>query len=704
MDGEQLLLERGSLRVEITPRPFAFTVRRAGRRLLRDGGAWVADGSAHDRFIHLTEGVIAREELAPLEPARYAEVVSASKSAAELVLTLHGGRHARLCLDLVSVDRIELRLEADGDPLRLGLEWDRRSDERLVGLGARHGTDFDQGGRRIQLGADRRYTGPDCPPEMLADGGIPQGDYAPMPWCNSSRGYGAWIQTDANGTQFDLSGSRITLSTRAAAGPLRVTLFCARTPAARLRAFCRTTGLPALLPEWGYGFWKSRDFHERQEDVIDDWVGFRRNEIALDAIVIDSPWSTQYNTWEFNPHQFPDAAGMVRQLRDDGVRTVLWCTPWSNLDSSKGQIPPQAESERLHREPASNYAEGAERGHFVRAPSGEPYLNEWWMGTGSPIDFSSPEAERWWREQVKQVLRLGVEGIKVDDGDGYYIGDEAVLADGRSGQQAAWDLGTLHRVSIQRALDEVHPGAGVLFGRSGWTGQQAVGSTWGGDQPSDFWSLRVLVVATLSAAASGISNWSHDIGGYLGHRLIERCRPELLARWLQFGCFTPLMQAHSKMPQEPWNYGDGIMALYRGYVLLHEQLVPYVRAAAATAARTGLPIIRPLCLTDPSDPRGWTLTDAYGYGPALWVAPVLDDGAREREVSLPRGDWIETWSGDRVRGGGETDVAAPLSRIPVWVRAGSIVVTYPASHVAAGLGDADEGSRPLVATLWGKPP
>ena len=703
MDGQQLVLERGSLRVEITPRPFAFTVRRSGRRLLRDAGAWVAEGTVHDQFIHLTEGVIAHEELSPLEPARYAEVVACSQADAELALTLHGGRGARLWIELAADERIELRLQADGAPLRLGLEWDRRSDERLVGLGARHGTDFDQGGRRIQLGADRRYTGPDCPPEMLADGGVPQGDCAPMPWCNSSRGYGAWIRTDANGTQFDLSGSRIALSTRAGAGPLRVTLFCARTPAARLRAFCRATGLPALLPEWGYGFWKSRDIHERQEDVIEDWVGFRENGIALDAIVIDSPWSTQYNTWEFNPYQFPDARGMVQALRDDGVRTVLWCTPWCNLDSSQGQIPPQAESERLHREPASNYAEGADRGHFVRAPSGEPYLNGWWMGTGSPIDFSSPEAERWWREQVKRVLRLGVEGIKVDDGDGFYIGDEAVLADGRTGMQAAYDLGTLHRISLQRALDEVHPGAGVLFGRSGWTGQQAIGSTWGGDQPSDFWSLRVLVVATLSAAASGISNWSHDVGGYLGHRLSERCRPELLIRWLQFGCFTPLMQAHSKMPQEPWNYGERTMALYRAYVLLHEQLVTYVRAAAATAARTGLPIIRPLCLTDPSDPRGWTLTDAYGYGPALWVAPVLDDGAREREVSLPRGEWIETWSGQHVRGGGECNVAAPLSRIPVWVRAGSIVVTYPASHVAAGLGDADEGCRPLVATLWGEP-
>jgi hypothetical protein len=100
MDGQPLVLERGSLRVEITPRPFAFTAKRAGRRLLRDGGVWVADGTVHDQFIHLTEGVIAQEELAPLEPARYAEVVSAGESAAELALTLHGGRGARLWIEL----------------------------------------------------------------------------------------------------------------------------------------------------------------------------------------------------------------------------------------------------------------------------------------------------------------------------------------------------------------------------------------------------------------------------------------------------------------------------------------------------------------------------------------------------------------------------------------------------------------------------
>jgi len=701
---EHVVLERGALLIELELRPFSITIRRAGRRLMRSGGVWVADGTSQDHFVQMTEGVIPQEDLGPHERALRGEVRSRSADGVDLSLRLEGGREARLSLTLPAHDRISLLLEADGEPARLAIDWDRRSGERFVGLGARHCPQLDQAGRMVQLGADRRYTGPDCPADMLAAGGIPQGDCAPTPWLLSSRRYGAWVRTFANGTRFDLSGERVAVSTRAAAGPLALELLCAGTPAACLRAYCRLTGFPAVLPEWGYGFWKSRDVHEHQDDVMDDFNGFRRHGIPLDAIVIDSPWATQYNTWEFNPHQFPDAPGMVKLMRADGVRTVLWVTPWTNLDSRDGQIPPQPESERLHGEPAPNYAPGAAADHFVREPSGEPLVKQWWMGTGSPIDFTSPAAEEWWREQAKRVLELGVAGIKADDGEGYYIPDDALLADGRKGVEAAWCLGDLYRRSMQRALDEVHAGAGVVFGRSGWSGQHATGLTWGGDQASDFWSLRVLVVATLSAACSGYSNWSHDIGGYLGHRLVERCPPELLVRWLQFGCFTPLMQAHARMPQEPWNYGDRVLALYRAYVLLHERLVPYTRAAAATAARTGLPIIRPLCLTDPSDPRGWTVTDAYGYGPALWIAPVLDEGAREREVALPRGSWIETWTGSPVQGGIEKVVQTPLHQIPVWVRNGSIVVTYPAEHVARGLGDTPESERPLEATMWGSPP
>ena len=686
------MVERGALSVGISLDPFALEIRR-GRRLIRGLRLWAAAGMARDQFIQPTEGVIAAEELE--RPRRF----SASSSEGMLFQGDLGAASVEL-----ERERVVIEFEATEGLLRAGADWEARAGERFTGLGARHGERLDQTGRHVRLGADRRYTGPDCPPDMLEIGGIPQGDYAPVPWLLASRGYALWVECEGDGVVFDL-GQRVSVSTRTAAGPFRLHVITDPTPAARLRRFLRLTGsTPVVLPEWAYGHWKSRDVYEHQRDVEDDFEGYGRHQIPLDAIVIDSPWETQYNTWEPNPYQFEDFKGMVRRFRRHGVRTVVWVTPWVNLESSDGQCPPDPHSERLHREPAPNYEPAARAAHFVRARDGEPFVARWWMGTGSPVDFTSEAAERWWRELAKGALRLGVEGIKADDGEGYYFPPGVRFSDGRGGAEAAWAYGLAYRRSMQRALDEVHPGTGVLFGRSGWTGQQGVGMTWGGDQASDFWSLATLVTATLTAALSGFSNWSHDVGGYLGEKLVARCPPELLLRWAWFGCFSPLMQAHGRFPQEPWTYDAETLATYRAAVLLHERLVPYARAAAATAARSGLPIVRPLLLSDPEDARGWSLSDQYGYGPALWVAPVLEEGAREREVSLPRGRWIDLWTGERHTGGGEILAPAPLDRIPVYVRSGSILVTYPAEHVAAGLGDTPEGERPLEATLYGDPP
>ena len=256
--------------------------------------------------------------------------------------------------------------------------------------------------------------------------------------------------------------------------------------------------------------------------------------------MIDSPWETQYNTWRFNPNQWPDPGAMIREMRAEGVRTVVWVTPWTNLESADGQYPRDAASERMHRRPASNYSDGAMGGHFVRTRAGDPFVAQA-GGWGPARRSTSPPPRRGagGRHRRGGVLEMGVEGIKADDGEGYYFPPDVRFADGRTGAEVAWDYGRLYRETMQEVLDEVHPGEGVLFGRCGWTGQQATGMLWGGDQASDFWSLRTLVAATLTAAASGFSNWSHDVGGYLGKRLVERCPRELLLRWVQFGCFTP---------------------------------------------------------------------------------------------------------------------------------------------------------------------
>jgi alpha-glucosidase (family GH31 glycosyl hydrolase) len=667
----------------------------AGDRILESMRPWACAGTASDQLITLTEGVLPHEERESAVELEEAAMKVSRPSPHRLLVEIDGTYR----------DRGSIRTpKPEGPWLRAGVSWDLEPGEHLTGLGARHGLDFDQRGRCVHLGADRRYTGPDCPDDFMENGGIPQGDYAPVPWLLSSAGWAAWLETGGAGAEFDLTGDAVSISARTAAGAFRLHLFLHPTPTARLRSLLRITGMPALMPEWAYGHWKSRDVYEHQDDVEDDWRGYRDNDVPLDAIVIDSPWETQYNTWRFNPHQFPNAPGMIEEMREDGVRTVVWVTPWVNLESADGQKPPDPESERMHREPAPNYREGAREGHFVRNGDGETHVGRWWMGTGSVVDFTSPAACEWWKRQARHVFELGVEGVKADDGEGYYFPPDARFANGRTGAQAAWEYGAMYRRVTQESLDEVHgPGRGVVFGRSGWSGQQATGMLWGGDQASDFWSLRALLASLLTSAATGFSNLSHDVGGYLGRRLAERCEPELLVRWAQLGALSPLMQAHGRFQQEAWTYDVEVLDRYRDAVLLHERLVPYIRAAAATAARTGLPIMRPLPLVDPGDEEGWTIADSYFLGPALWVAPVLEEGARARTAYLPGGEWLDWWTGELSQGGRWIEADAPLGRIPLWVRSGSIVVTYPAGDVREGLGEEDP-ARAIEATLWGDPP
>ncbi len=462
---------------------------------------------------------------------------------------------------------------------------------------------------------------------MLAEGGIPQGDYVPAPWLLLERGMGRLGRDLGRRASASISTAGSRSPSAGPPGRLRLHLLCDPSPAARLRHYLRLTGFPTLMPEWAYGHWKSRDVYEHQDDVLDDLDGYVEHGLPLDAIVIDSPWETQYNTWRFNPHQFPDAKGMIDRLRAEGVRTVVWVTPWVNLDSTDGQRPPDPESERLHRRPAAELRRGRcgpATSSAAATAARTSVAGGWASARSSTSPRRRPAAGG--RSKPAACSSWGSRGSRPTTARGTTSRRRALRRPpqrrrgglGLRGPLPAHDAGGARRGPSRRP--------GCCSARCGWSGQQATGFTWGGDQVSDFWSLRTLVAATLTAAASGFSNWSHDVGGYLGRRLVERCPRELLLRWVQFGCFTPLMQAHGRFEQEAWRYDDHTLDIYREYVLLHERLVPYIRAAAATAARSRA-ADHPPAGARPTQP-----TNAAGGSPTPTASapPLGGAGARAR--------------------------------------------------------------------------
>ena len=181
-------------------------------------------GSGGERLIQITEGVVPEETWGELEPVTAAIVESDPRDAgAGIALRAAAGAGtARVRVAIPAAEQVLVELRGDPEPFRLEAGWRAADEERLTGLGARHGLPFDQRGRRIRLGADRRYTGPDCPQDMLAEGGIPQGDYVPAPWLLSSAGWALWAETWGPGLDLDLAGPELSLSQRGAAGPLRL--------------------------------------------------------------------------------------------------------------------------------------------------------------------------------------------------------------------------------------------------------------------------------------------------------------------------------------------------------------------------------------------------------------------------------------------------------------------------------------------------
>ena len=370
----------------------------------------------------------------------------------------------------------------------------------------------------------------------------------------------------------------------------------------------------------------------------------KTRELGLPAsvILIDSPWTTSYNSYKFNPKQFDDAAGMVKKIHGAGYKLVLWHTPWINSESDVPKEAGFADKMAAH---AENYDEALNSSYFVKRPDGTTYVGRWWKGQGSLIDFTNPVAKKWWQDQVRQAIGAGADGFKDDDAEGSFQGDVKFF-DGTDRRMMRNRYALLYNNAMEELIQKDLKGNGVLFARSVTTGANGIGFLWGGDNESSFSKengLPTVVTAGLNAGMSGMSLWTADLGGYL--KTATTPDPLVEMRWTEYSAFSPTIEILSQTNAQPWNWDEkagGTQALdvYRKYAVLHMSLFPYRYAAAQESAKTGMPIMRALVLEYQNDEQARVAKDEYMFGPDLLVAPVVMRILGGRFICLWGSGWI----------------------------------------------------------------
>jgi alpha-D-xyloside xylohydrolase len=499
--------------------------------------------------------------------------------------------------------------------------------------------------------------------------------YQPIPFYMSLRGYGLWLDTTSEAT-FDLNVSEPSrVLVKCFGRQLRVVLFEGPGFPAILERFTALVGRQQLPPYWAFAPWKGRDYHRNTKDVYEDITRYRELGLPASVLLIDSPWSTNYNTYEFNPKQFEDPQAMIARIHDEGYKLVLWHTPWINRETTR----PHEEgfAEKLAPGPASNFAEAERQGYFLHRPDGSTYIGRWWKGTGALIDFTNPAAKKWWQAQVSKVIARGADGFKNDDAEGAFVGD-VVFAGGQDQRTMRNRYAVEYNRAVAQALQERKGSDWVMFQRSGTVGSHMLPLFWGGDNDGTFSStngLPTVVTAGLNAGLSGISLWMSDLGGY--NKSARAPGDDILfARWTQYSAFSPGMEVMSGMNLGPWDYGDEVLRIFRTYSVLHMSLFPYRYAAAQESAHTGLPMMRALVLMHQDDRDAREADGEYYFGADLLVAPVLSP-VTQRAVYLPEGNWVDYWSGRRQEGRRTIAVDAPLDRVPLFAREGTVLPKIP---------------------------
>ncbi|MDR1687841.1 MAG: glycoside hydrolase family 31 protein [Clostridiales bacterium] len=497
---------------------------------------------------------------------------------------------------------------------------------------------------------------------------------ASIPFYISSRGYGFLWNNPAVGTA--AFAENITEWKAFCTDKLDYWVTAGDTPRDILRSYMNVTGKPPMMPEYGLGYWQSKLRYRSQEELLNVAREHKRRGLPMDVIVVDFfHWPLQ-GDWKFDASLWPNPEEMVKELKEMGIELMV--SIWPTVD---------------HR--SENYGKMASKGLLLKFDRGEN-VNMTWMGNTVFYDATHPEARSFvWDTAKKNYFDMGIkifwldeaepEGIYDFDLYRYYLGPALKVTGIYPNMYAKGFYDGMKAEGMENPLNLV---------RCGWAGIQKYGALlWSGDIYSSFRSLREQVAAGLSIAMAGVAWWASDIGGFIGGDPENPDFVELLIRWFQFGCFSPVMRMHGERypikrvgpeyidgvrqfgtgrDNEVWSFGEDGYEIMKKYILMREKLRPYVRGLMENAHTTGDPAIRPLIYEFPQDKNCEEISDEYMFGADLLVAPVLELGARKREVYLPCGEvWTNAATGEKYSGGTVVNTDAPLDVIPLFLRGGA---------------------------------
>jgi alpha-D-xyloside xylohydrolase len=454
--------------------------------------------------------------------------------------------------------------------------------------------------------------------------------YKPIPFFMSSNGYGMFVHTGAPVT-FDF-GKYFDQHNAIYTGDENLDLFIfLGNPKEILSEYTALTGRSPVPPLWSFGFWMSRITYKSEDEVRDVAMKLRQRRIPTDVIHLDTGWfETDWRSnYQFSTSRFRDPAKMIEDLKKQGFRISLWQYTYF---TSKNEI----------------YKEAVEKGYAVRNPGGRLPFED------AVIDFTNPEAVKWYQGLLANLLKMGVGAIKVDFGEGAPA--NGVYASGRTGLYEH----NLYPLRYNKAVADITKevtGENIIWARSAWAGSQRYPLHWGGDAENTDSAMAAELRGGLSFGLSGFTYWSHDVGGF-----VERAPRDLYRRWLAWGALTSHTRAHGAPPREPWEYDAALTDDYRRALELKYSLMPYIYAQAKDSSAQGFPMLRALFFEYPNDPTSWMIDDEYMFGSDLLVAPLFEE-KNSRNVYLPPGKWIDYQTGKIYQGAQWHQIAA--GQIPV---------------------------------------